>query len=129
MMAVGIVGLTVAATSGPALASGTPTYVERGGANTYLRQPRTLPFSVDGDLVGVHLSWRHWGGSVAIAHGNVYERGGYPSYGTRTVPGTVVLDHVRACDDARYYTRARIYPARPQLFRAPATALTTPCSG
>ena len=45
------------------------TYVERGGFDTYLQHPKTLPFSVDGDLIGKNLRWTNSGSPRSTARG------------------------------------------------------------
>ena len=105
------------------------TYVERGGFDTYLQHPRTLSFSVDGDLVGEHLRWRRWGTPRAIARGTIYERVGYPSYTTIHVRGTITLTALRSCHGARYYTRYAIQASGRLLFRPVSSRLLTPCDG
>jgi hypothetical protein len=121
-VAIGLVLLSAA------VARAASTYVERGGFDTYLRQPPLLSFSVDGDLEGVHLGWRHWGAGFTIAHGSIYEREGPPTYSSTTVPGAIKLDHVGWCDGARYYTRAVFYPYARLPFRAGPIRLLTPCN-
>jgi hypothetical protein len=110
-----------------AVAQSASTFVERGGTETYLRQPSLLSFSVDGDLEGEHLRWSHWGGGYAIAHGTIYERDGYPTYATSRVSGAIKLNDVRWCDGRRYYTNAVFYPNGPLLFRPGLVNLITPC--
>jgi hypothetical protein len=105
-----------------------PPYVERGGVAMYLQHPSLLSFSVDGNLEGLHLRWSHWDAGFTIAHGSIYEREGYPLYSSTTVSGAIKLDHVRWCDDARYYTRAVFYPYAPLPFRAGPIRLPTPCN-
>ena len=109
------------------LAMAAPTYVQRGGFQTWLRHPRNLSFSVDGDLEGLGLRWKHWGGGFTIAHGTIYERQGYPSYSTTRVAGAIKLDQRRRCNGAFYYTHAVFYPNGPLLFRAGPLHLYTPC--
>lgn len=111
------------------VARAAPTYVERAGVDTYLRHPSLLSFSVDGDLEGLNLRWKHWGAGFSIAHGKIYERQGYPTYTSTTVPGAIKLDQLLWCAGARYYTRARFYPYAPLPFRAGPVRLLTPCNG
>lgn len=122
-----LAALVAGAAMAPVADARTPTYVERGGFNTYLQHPTTLTFSVDGDLAGLRLRWTHWGASTATARGSVYEREGYPTYGSKTVPGTIVLSALRRCGAASYYTRYTIHAIGPLPFRPPSNRLLTPC--
>jgi len=106
----------------------TPAYVERAGFQTYLQRPSTLPFSVDGDLAGEHLRWRDWGAPESTARGTIYERAGYPSYGSATAPGTIVLSRLQRCNGARYYTRYTIHASGRLPFTPRSGVLYTPCS-
>jgi hypothetical protein len=128
ILAASVAVMLVFALAGAALAA-VATYVERGGFNTSLQHPRTLSFSVDGDLVGEHLRWRHWGGPRATAKGTIYERTGYPSYATVHIPGTITLTALRTCDGAHYYTRYAVHASGKLLFRPVGSRLLTPCNG
>lgn len=129
MIVTSLVGAFALVMSAVAVAWAAPTYVERGGFDSYLRHPSLLSFSVDGDLEGLHLRWEHWGAGFTIAQGKIFEREGYPSYSSRTVPGAIRLDRVRWCNGARYYTQAVVYPYAPLLFKAGPIHLLTPCNG
>jgi hypothetical protein len=105
------------------------TYAERGGFGSYLVRPSLYSFSVDGDLEGLHLSWAHWGASYSIGRGGLYERVGFPTAETKTVPGAIKLYDRVSCDGAYYYTAAAFYPYSRLLFPARPQRLYTPCDG
>jgi hypothetical protein len=44
------------------------TYADDFFGHSYVR-PSYMRFSVDGDLIGTHLSWHSWGGTSATATG------------------------------------------------------------
>jgi hypothetical protein len=43
------------------------TVVQQDGARYWTARPTTISFSVDGDLLGEHLHWSHWGAATTIA--------------------------------------------------------------
>jgi hypothetical protein len=106
------------------------TFVEQVGFRRWLQHPRTLRFSVDGDLVAHHLRWTHWGALQTRARG-VFAFRNYPSNRRTKVKGTMTLGGRVRCRGAQYYTRilhAHMRgrtPFKPRLTRI---RLYTPCN-
>ena len=67
------------------------------------RHPSTLAFSTDGDLVGTHLSWKHWGEKTSKASGTFLFR----TEPSKTVKrqGSIIASQRKSYAYGTYYGR------------------------